>query len=98
MKNRYTVIYEKSGKWWAVRVEGLPGALSQGKTLSEARENIKEAISMILEANRQATEVTVTADDVLREDVTVTPTRARTLTAKPRKLPRPAKLVAAGGR
>jgi predicted RNase H-like HicB family nuclease len=50
MKNRYTVVYEKSDKWWAVRVEGLPGALSQGRTLTEARENIKEAIVMVLEA------------------------------------------------
>jgi predicted RNase H-like HicB family nuclease len=98
MKNRYTVIYEKSGSWWAVRVEGLPGALSQGKTLNEARENIKEAISMMLEANGQATGVIVSPDDVLREDVTVAPAKARTSAAKPRKSSRPAKLVAAGER
>ena len=32
--------------------EELPGANTQGETLEEARENLQEAIEMILEANR----------------------------------------------
>ena len=32
--------------------EELPGAKTQGETLEEARENLQEAIEMILEANR----------------------------------------------
>jgi predicted RNase H-like HicB family nuclease len=33
-------------------VEELPGANTQGSTLEEARENLKEAIELVLEANR----------------------------------------------
>ena len=36
--------------------EELPGANTQGETLEEARENLQEAIEMILEANRLLTE------------------------------------------
>jgi predicted RNase H-like HicB family nuclease len=34
----------------------LPGANTQGKTLDEARENLLEAMGMILEANREEAE------------------------------------------
>jgi predicted RNase H-like HicB family nuclease len=34
-------------------VEELPGAISQGETLGEARTNLKEAIELILETNRE---------------------------------------------
>jgi predicted RNase H-like HicB family nuclease len=34
-------------------VEELPGANTQGDTLEEARVNLKEAVAMVLEANRE---------------------------------------------
>ncbi len=34
-------------------VEELPGANTQGRTLEEARENLQEAVQMVLEANRE---------------------------------------------
>ena len=34
-------------------VEELPGANSQGATLDEARSNLKEAVQLVLEANRE---------------------------------------------
>ena len=48
----FTAVYRKSGKWWAAYVEELPGVNTQGATLAEARANLKEALAMILEANR----------------------------------------------
>ena len=33
-------------------VEELPGANTQGETLEEARENLQEAVELVLEANR----------------------------------------------
>ncbi|MBI4179977.1 type II toxin-antitoxin system HicB family antitoxin [bacterium] len=45
--------FVKSGKWYAAFVPELPGAHSQGRTLAEARENIKEAIALVLESNRK---------------------------------------------
>jgi predicted RNase H-like HicB family nuclease len=47
----YLVVYEKSndGSIWA-RVPDVPGCSSCGDTVEEARENIKEAIELHLEA------------------------------------------------
>lgn len=36
----------------AAFVEELPGANTQGATLEEARENLREAVALVLEANR----------------------------------------------
>jgi predicted RNase H-like HicB family nuclease len=33
-------------------VEEIPGANTQGRTLAEARENLKEALELVLEENR----------------------------------------------
>ena len=48
----FTAAYRKSGKWWAAYVEEVPGANTQGATLTEARANLKEALALILETNR----------------------------------------------
>ena len=48
----FTAVYRKSGKWWAAYVEEVPGVNTQGTTLAEARANLKEALAMILETNR----------------------------------------------
>jgi predicted RNase H-like HicB family nuclease len=53
MENRFTAVFQKDGKWWIGFVEELPGANTQGKTLEEAHENLKEAVALIIEANRQ---------------------------------------------
>ena len=37
-------------------MEELPGANTQGDTLEEARENLREAVALILEANRELAE------------------------------------------
>lgn len=47
----YTIIIVKSENWYAGYVKELPGAHSQGKTIDEVKENLKEAIKMILESN-----------------------------------------------
>jgi len=52
MKREFTAIYKKSGKWFLAWVEEIPGVNTQGRTLKEAKENLKEALSLILETNR----------------------------------------------
>jgi predicted RNase H-like HicB family nuclease len=49
----FTAVYRKSGKWWAAYVEEVPGVNTQGATLAEARANVKEALALILETNRE---------------------------------------------
>jgi len=43
------VNFVKHGKWWVAWTENVPGALTQGVTLEEARENLIDAIHMIQE-------------------------------------------------
>jgi predicted RNase H-like HicB family nuclease len=47
-----TAVFEKVSGGYIAYVEELPGANTQGESLDEARENLKEAIQMVLEANR----------------------------------------------
>lgn len=71
MENTYTAVFERDGKWWIGYVEELPGANTQGETLAEARENLKEAIQLILEANREVTRREVEGASVIREGISV---------------------------
>ena len=50
MKGELTAIIEKSpgGGYWAICPE-VPGANGQGETVEEAKENLKEAVALILE-------------------------------------------------
>lgn len=38
---------------YAAYIEEIPGVNTQGETLDDARENLKEALSMILQANKE---------------------------------------------
>lgn len=53
MKREFTAVFEKRGKWYVAYVEEIPGVNTQGRTLKEARANLKEALNLILEANRK---------------------------------------------
>ncbi|WP_373065452.1 type II toxin-antitoxin system HicB family antitoxin [Gemmatimonas sp.] len=48
-------------------VEELPGANTQGETLEEARENLREAVALVLESNRALAEQSLVGADVIRE-------------------------------
>lgn len=52
MIGQFTAVYIKQGKWYIGYVEEIPGANTQGRTLAETRKNLKEALTMVLEANR----------------------------------------------
>jgi predicted RNase H-like HicB family nuclease len=52
MEREYTAVIEKRGRWYVAYVEEIPGVNTQGRTLKEARRNLKEALALILEANR----------------------------------------------
>lgn len=51
-KRQFTAVYKKSGKWYLGWIEEIPGVNTQGKTLKEAKENLKEALLLILETNK----------------------------------------------
>ena len=47
----FTAIIQKVNEGYIGFVEELPGANTQGKTVEEVRENLKEAIQLVLETN-----------------------------------------------
>ena len=55
MTREFTAVIEKKGPWYIAWVEEIPGVNTQGRTLAEARRNLKEALQLILEQNRLLT-------------------------------------------
>jgi len=68
---KFTAVFEQEGRWWIGYVEELPGANTQGQTLEEARENLKEAVQLVIEANRELARRETEGKDVIREELMV---------------------------
>ncbi|MGA2215811.1 MAG: type II toxin-antitoxin system HicB family antitoxin [Bryobacteraceae bacterium] len=68
---KLTAVYMKVPEGYVAFVEELPGANTQGETLEEARTNLKEAVMMVLDANREVSEQSLEGADVIREILTL---------------------------
>ncbi len=53
MKKEFTLAYKKRGKWYVGWVEEVPGANSQARTLKGLKENLKEAVGLVLESSSE---------------------------------------------
>lgn len=54
MKHEYEVVYQEIEDGWIMAtVPDLPGAVTQGKGMDEARTLIKEVIELVLESYRE---------------------------------------------
>lgn len=62
-----TAVYMQVLEGYIAFVEELPGANTQGATLDEARENLQEAVALVLDANRELAEQSLTGQSVVRE-------------------------------
>ena len=62
-----TAIYMQVPEGYIAFVEELPGANTQGDTMDEARENLREAVALVLEANRELAEKSLSGRQVTRE-------------------------------
>lgn len=49
----FTAVYKKRGNGYIAWIEELPGVNTQGKTRKETQENLKDALLLILDANRK---------------------------------------------
>jgi predicted RNase H-like HicB family nuclease len=67
MKNTLTAVFQKVPEGYIGYVEELPGANAQGETLKEVKENLKEAIELVLEANRQLMEEEIRGKEFIKE-------------------------------
>lgn len=72
MESTFTAIFEKADDCYIGYVEELPGANTQGRTLEETRENLHEAIELILVSNRELAENGLMGKEFIREEIMVT--------------------------
>ena len=63
----FTAVFMKTPQGYVAFVEELPGANTQGETLDEARENLQEAVALVLEANRELAEESIKGQIAIRE-------------------------------
>lgn len=68
---QFTAVFRKVREGYIGFVEELPGANTQGKTLREARSNLKEAVKLVLEANRTLAQEGMENEEVIREPLEV---------------------------
>jgi predicted RNase H-like HicB family nuclease len=71
MEQQYTAVYQRHGRWYVAYVEEIPGVNTQGRTLKEARENLQEALELVLDANRELLAQEQGDAPVKRESITV---------------------------
>ena len=66
MKGELSIIIDKAseGGFWAICPE-VPGANGQGETIEEAKENLKEAVELILEDRREGFRQELSEDAVV---------------------------------
>ncbi|HEY5617983.1 MAG TPA: type II toxin-antitoxin system HicB family antitoxin [Vicinamibacterales bacterium] len=70
MHNEFTAVFERDGDWYVAYCPEIPGANGQGRTKEDARRNLAEAISLILE-DRREDGLRGVPPDAERETVTV---------------------------
>ncbi len=67
MELELTAVFRRVPEGYIAFVEELPGANTQGATLDEARSNLREAVALVLEANRALGSGGGARVDVIRE-------------------------------
>ncbi|MGI8867130.1 MAG: type II toxin-antitoxin system HicB family antitoxin [Rubrobacteraceae bacterium] len=69
---KYTAIFEQGDDGWIVATcPEVPGAITQGRTMDEAREMLRDAIHEMLEVMREDAEKEIEGRDVVREALEV---------------------------
>ncbi len=71
MELQFTAVYRRVPEGYIGFVEELPGANTQAATLEEARTNLREAVLLVLEANRNLAEPESRGAGVIREPLKV---------------------------
>ena len=71
MEMAFTAVFKKVPEGYIAFIEEIPGANTQGATLEEARENLREAVELVLEANRALAREETDEGDVIREPMKI---------------------------
>jgi predicted RNase H-like HicB family nuclease len=72
MKVELTAVFRPVPGGYVAFVEEIPGANTQGATLEEARANLEEAVTLVLEANRAMVRQDTAGEGVIRERLKLT--------------------------
>lgn len=67
----FTAVYRRVPEGYIGFVEELPGANTQGARLEEARENLREAVQLVIEANRALAEEELGGAEMIREPLKI---------------------------
>jgi predicted RNase H-like HicB family nuclease len=71
MELALTAVFKKVPEGYIAFVEELSGANTQGATLEEARESLREAVELVIEANRTLAREEAGSGDVIREPLKI---------------------------
>lgn len=71
MQIEFTAVFRKVPEGYIGFVEEFPGANTQGATLDEARDGLREAVALVFEANRALAEESLRGQDVIREPLQI---------------------------
>jgi len=75
MMATFTAVFEEvpesEGGGYVAYIEEVPGAISEGETLEEARENLQDALNELFEANRVLASRSQAGQSVIREPITI---------------------------
>ena len=66
MQRQFTLEYWIDNGWYVGKLKEVPGVFSQGESLEELEENIRDAYSLMIEES-----TSVTRPDVKTKDITV---------------------------
>lgn len=72
MQAEFSAVFKKVPEGYIGFVQEIPGANTQGDTLEQARENLAEAVTLVLEANRALADESLEEEGVIRESLRVT--------------------------
>jgi len=65
-------VFRKVPEGYIAFIEEFPGVNTQGASLEEARSNLREAVALVIEANREMAREDADGGTVIREPITVT--------------------------
>ena len=71
MQLEFTAVFTEVPEGYVGFVEELPGANTQGETLEEARANLREAVRLVLQSNRQLAAEDLAGQSVIREPLRI---------------------------
>ncbi|MGB7294219.1 MAG: type II toxin-antitoxin system HicB family antitoxin [Candidatus Aminicenantales bacterium] len=70
-KMSFTAVFLKVREGYIGFVQELPGANTQGGTLKQTRANLKEAVRLVLEANKRLVEDEIADKKAIREKIEI---------------------------